>query len=227
MMRKQQGFTLIELLISVTLLSLIMFTGNYVYMQLASRWDKELGSFEHDIEQTKAIFILKNLLEGVEPYLIKNSKGRPEMFFVGGEDSLLVMTKSGFEDTQNPELVRLTAVQNKQGRFDLVYQAISSADMLLINSEQNIEFTSQKTLLSDLDSVTFSYFGWESLEQKALQEPGSTPTWQATYSGLEQQLTPQKVRLTLIKNQQPMDFYFQLDQEPNRWYGNYIQTGEL
>ena len=81
MMRKQQGFTLIELLISVTLLSLIMFTGNYVYMQLASRWDKELGSFEHDIEQTKAIYILKNLLEGVEPYLIKNSKGRPEMFF--------------------------------------------------------------------------------------------------------------------------------------------------
>ena len=150
MMRKQQGFTLIELLISVTLLSLIMFTGNYVYMQLASRWDKELGSFEHDIEQTKAIYILQNLLEGVEPYLIKNSKGRPEMFFVGGEDSLLVMTKSGFEDTQNPELVRLTAVQNKQGRFDLVYQAISSADMLLINSEQNIEFTSQKTLLSEL-----------------------------------------------------------------------------
>ncbi len=226
-MHKQQGFTLIELLISVTLLSLIMFTGNYVYMQLASRWDKELGSFEQDIEQTKSIYILQNILEGIEPYLIKNNRGRPEMFFVGGEDSLLMMTKNGYTDTENPELVRLTAVQNQQGHFELVYQSISSADMLLINSEQNIEFSNKYTLLKDLDSVTFSYYGWGSLEQKALQEPGERPFWQSTYSGLDQQLTPLKIKLTLVKQQQPMEFYIQLDAEPNRWYGNYIQTGDL
>lgn len=226
-MHKQQGFTLIELLISVTLLSLIMFTGNYVYMQLASRWDKELGSFEQDIEQTKSIYILQNILEGIEPYLIKNNRGRPEMFFVGGEDSLLMMTKNGYTDTKNPELVRLTAVQNQQGHFELVYQSISSADMLLINSEQNIEFSNKYTLLKDLDSVTFSYYGWGSLEQKALQEPGERPFWQSTYSGLDQQLTPLVIKLTLVKKQQPMEFYFQLDKDPNRWFGNYIQTGEL
>lgn len=226
-MHKQQGFTLIELLISVTLLSLIMFTGNYVYMQLASRWDKELGGFEQDIEQTKSIYILQNILEGIEPYLIKNNRGRPEMFFVGGEDSLLMMTKNGYTDTENPELVRLTAVQNQQGHFELVYQSISSADMLLINSEQNIEFSNKYTLLKDLDSVTFSYYGWGSLEQKALQEPGERPFWQSTYSGLDQQLTPLKIKLTLVKQQQPMEFYIQLDAEPNRWYGNYIQTGDL
>jgi len=196
-------------------------------MQLASRWDKELGSFEQDIEQTKSIYILQNILEGIEPYLIKNNRGRPEMFFVGGEDSLLMMTKNGYTDTENPELVRLTAVQNQQGHFELVYQSISSADMLLINSEQNIEFSNKYTLLKDLDSVTFSYYGWGSLEQKALQEPGERPFWQSTYSGLDQQLTPLKIKLTLVKQQQPMEFYIQLDAEPNRWYGNYIQTGDL
>jgi prepilin-type N-terminal cleavage/methylation domain-containing protein len=226
-MRKQQGFTLIELLISVTLLSLIMFTGNYVYMQLASRWNKELGSFEQNAAQTKAIYLLQNTLDGVEPYLIKNKNGRPEMFFVGGSNSLLAITKRGLIDTQNPEIFRLTAIQNPQGKYDLVYQAISGSELLLINTEQNIEFTQQKTLLTNLDEVTINYFGWQSLDEMASQVPGVEPQWQASYSGIDQQLTPQKIQVTLIKNQQTLVFYNQLDSESNKWFGNYVQTGEL
>mgnify|MGYP005990255515 CR=1 FL=1 len=226
-MRKQQGFTLIELLISVTLLSLLMFTGNYVYMQLASRWNKELGSFEQNAAQTKAIYLLQNTLDGIEPYLIKNKKGRPEMFFVGGNNSLLAITKVGLIDTQNPEIFRLTAVQNPQGKYDLVYQAISGSELLLINTEQNIEFTQQKTLLTNLDEVNISYFGWQSLDQMASQVPGIEPQWQASYSGIDQQLTPQRIQVTLIKNQQTLVFYNQLDSESNKWFGNYVQTGEL
>ncbi|PCC11815.1 PulJ/GspJ family protein [Pseudoalteromonas sp. JB197] len=226
-MRKQQGFTLIELLISVTLLSLLMFTGNYVYMQLASRWNKELGSFEQNAAQTKAVYLLQNTLNGIEPYLIKNNKGRPEMFFVGGNNSLLAISKVGLLDTQNPEIFRLTAVQNPQGKYDLVYQAISGSELLLINTEQNIEFTQQKTLLTNLDEVNISYFGWQSLDEMASQVPEIEPQWQASYSGIDQQLTPQKIKVTLIKNQQSLVFYNQLDQESNTWFGNYIQTGDL
>jgi prepilin-type N-terminal cleavage/methylation domain-containing protein len=226
-MRKQQGFTLIELLISVTLLSLIMFTGNYVYMQLASRWNKELGSFEQNAAQTKAVYLLQSTLDGIEPYLIKNKKERPEMFFVGGSNSLLAITKRGLIDTQNPEIFRLTAVQNTHGKYDLVYQAISSSELLLINTEQNIEFSEQKILLTNLDDVNISYFGWQNLDQKASKTPGVEPQWQASYSGIDQQLTPQKIKVTLIKNKQPLQFYSQLDSESNKWFGNYIQTGEF
>ena len=227
MMRKQQGFTLIELLISVTLLSLLMFTGNYVYMQLASRWNKELGSFEQNASQTKSVYLLQNTLEGVEPYLIKNKKGRPEMFFVGDDKSVLAITKRGLIDTQHPEIFRLTAVQNENGKYDLVYQAVSGSELLLISSEQNIEFTQKKTLLTNLDEITISYYGWKNLDQMAMQAPGVDPVWQSTYSGLDQQLMPQKIKVTLVKNQQPLVFYSQLDTQPNRWFGNYIQTGDL
>ncbi|MFT5529040.1 MAG: prepilin-type N-terminal cleavage/methylation domain-containing protein [Alteromonadaceae bacterium] len=226
-MRKQQGFTLIELLISVTLLSMLMFTGNYVYMQLASRWNKELGSFEQNIAQTKAVYLLQATLDSIEPYLIKNKKGRPEMFFVGDDKSLLAITKRGLINTQHPEIFRLTAVQNENGKYDLVYQSVSGSELLLINSEQNIEFTHKKTLLTNLDEVNISYFGWKSLDQMAMQIPGVKPTWQTTYSGVDQQLTPQKVQVTLVKNKQPLIFYSQLDSEPNRWFGNYIQTGDF
>ncbi|MBB1386215.1 prepilin-type N-terminal cleavage/methylation domain-containing protein [Pseudoalteromonas sp. SG45-5] len=226
-MHKQQGFTLIELLISVTLLSLLMFTGNYVYMQLASRWDKELGSFEQNAAQTRAVYLLQNTIDGIEPYLIKNKKGRPEMFFVGGTDSLLAITKRGLIDTQNPEIFRLTAVQNPNGKYNLVYQAISGSELLLINSEQNIEFTQQKTLLTNLDEVNISYLGWKSLDEMAMQTPGVVPTWQTSYSGLDQQLTPQKIKIILVKNQQVLAFYSQLDKESNSWFSNYIQTGDF
>jgi prepilin-type N-terminal cleavage/methylation domain-containing protein len=226
-MRKQQGFTLIELLISVTLLSLVMFTGNYVYMQLASRWSKELGNFEQNAAQAKALYLLQSTLDGIEPYLIKNKKGRPEMFFVGGSSSLLAITKRGLIDTAYPEIFRLTAVQNSQGKYDLVYQAISGSELLLINTEQNIKFTQQIILITNLDEVTIRYFGWQSLEQKASQIPGIKPHWQISYSGIDQQLIPQKIQVTLIKNQQTLVFYNQLDSEANKWFGNYIQTGEL
>lgn len=226
-MRKQQGFTLIELLISVTLLSLLMFTGNYVYMQLASRWNKELGSFEQNAAQTKAVYLLQNTLDGIEPYLIKNNKGQPQMFFVGGSDSLLAITKRGLIDTQNPEIFRLTAVQNPSGKYDLVYQAISGSDLLLINTEQNIEFTRQKILLTNLDEVNINYFGWKNLDEMSIAEPQFTAHWQSTYSGIDQQLTPQKLKVTLVKNQQPLTFYSQLDKQANAWYGNYVQTGDL
>ncbi|MBH0025411.1 MULTISPECIES: prepilin-type N-terminal cleavage/methylation domain-containing protein [unclassified Pseudoalteromonas] len=226
-MRKQQGFTLIELLISVTLLSLLMFTGNYVYMQLASRWNKELGSFEQNAAQTKAVYLLQSTLDGVEPYLIKNKKGRPEMFFVGGSDSLLAITKRGLIDTQNPEIFRLTAVQTPNGKYNLVYQAISGSELLLINTEQNIEFTRQKILLTNLDEVTINYFGWKNLDEMAMQTPGVLPTWQNTYSGIDQQLTPQKIKVTLVKNQQPLTFYSQLDKEANTWFSNYMQAGDF
>lgn len=227
MMRKQHGFTLIELLISVTLLSMLMFTGNYVYMQLASRWNKELGSFEQNIAQTKAVYLLQATLDSVEPYLIKNNKGRPEMFFVGDDKSLLAITKRGLIDTQHPEIFRLTAVQNKNGKYDLVYQAVSGSELLLINSEQNIEFTYKKTLLTNLDEVNITYFGWKNLDQMAMQTPGVEPIWQNRYSGIDQQLTPQKIQVTLLKNQQPLMFYSQLDTKSNTWYGNYIQTGDF
>ena len=227
MMRKQHGFTLIELLISVTLLSMLMFTGNYVYMQLASRWNKELGSFEQNVAQTKAVYLLQATLDGVEPYLIKNNKGRPEMFFVGDDKSLLAMTKRGLIDTQHPEIFRLTTVQNKNGKYDLVYQSVSGSELLLINSEQNIEFTQQKTLLTNLDEVNISYFGWKNVDQMATGEPAFKPYWQDRYSGIDQQLTPQKIQVTLVKNQQPLVFYNQLDSEANRLFGNYIQTGDF
>lgn len=230
-MRKQQGFTLIELLISVTLLSLLMFTGNYVYMQLASRWNKELGSFEQNAVQTRVMYLLQNTLDGVEPYLIKNNKGRPEMFFVGGSNSLLAITKVGLIDTQNPEIFRLTAVQNPQGKYDLVYQAISGSELLLINTEQNIEFTQQKTLFTNLDEVTISYFGWQNYEEKMSymsgEDPVLKPDWQMNYSSVERRIMPEKIKITLLKNNEPFEFYSQLDSNSSYWLTNYLQAEKL
>jgi prepilin-type N-terminal cleavage/methylation domain-containing protein len=53
LINKAKGFTLIELMISMTILSLLLFTGSYTYSLMSQRWNKELGEFSHSAKQAK------------------------------------------------------------------------------------------------------------------------------------------------------------------------------
>ena len=220
-----KGFTLIELLISVTLLSLIMFAGNYVYSQLSSRWNKELGDFEHNLSVLKGLNYLNQSLQGIEPYVVKTSKNIPVFFFIGADKSLLGVTKRGVFTDSRPEIFRISAVKNIDGKFSLVYQATSSASIILSKSDQEIEFHNQMVLLDDLDDVTFSYYGWPSLEVKTNPNQEEKEKWFPEYSGINNLLVPEKVSLTLVKNNQNLLIQAQLDLESNRWLQHHIKIG--
>ena len=220
-----KGFTLIELLISITLLSLIMFTGNYVYSQLASRWNKELGDFDQHLNDAKSVNRLQQLLQGIEPYIVQTAQQKQVFFFIGAEQSLLASTKRGIISDSRPEVFRITAVKNPSDKYDLVYQSISSAQMLLKRSDQEINFTHEMVLLHDLDDVKFTYFGWPSLEAKASRLPGIAALWYSSYSGINNLLTPEKIKLTLVKNGKAMSLVAPFDIEANNWLRHYVEVG--
>ena len=220
-----KGFTLIELLISITLLSLLMFTGNYVYSQLASRWDKELGQFDKTAQRAQSLNWLQHALQGVEPYIVRNKQKKPVFLFIGANTSLLASTKRGIISDKYPEFFRISALENENRKFDLVYQAISTKDLLLLTSDQEIEFSHRLTLLTDLDEVRFSYFGWADLAAKTNLDPAIKPAWFSRYSGIDNLITPEKIKLTLVKNGQELNLFSILDINANDWYKHYIEVG--
>jgi prepilin-type N-terminal cleavage/methylation domain-containing protein len=224
---KYQGFTLIELMISISILSLLLFTGSYAYSLMSQRWNKELGQFSQSAKTAKNLENFQRLLEGIHSFVLTDQQKKPSFFFIGSTDSLLASSRSGFFSGDFPELFRLTTVKKENNLVDLVYQAVSSQNVLLIATEQQIDFTNKIVLFKDLDAVSFQYFGWPSLQQKLdASENNLKPQWFSHYSGIDNQLMPQQLAVTLTSQGKRLTFQIHLEQRPERWLGFYLEDIE-
>jgi len=219
-----KGFTLIELLISISLLGALLFTGSYTYSLMSERWNKELGSFNSSARIAKNLELLQRALEGVSPFIVIDEKKTPSFFFIGSENSLLAVTRAGMFSNEYPEVFRISTLKNNKGSFDLVYQSISTANILLLGINQEINFTHKIILLKGLNSVQFEYFGWENLKGK--RDGIGFEKWFVKYSGIDSQLTPQKMKVKLMKNGNAIQFPIHLELNPERWLGFYMEEIE-
>jgi len=224
-MKNQKGFTLIELLITMFILSMLMFTGTFVYSMLMERWGKELGDFNLSSREAKHLNLLQSSLCSIYPHIIVDSKRKPSFFFIGGKDSLLSVTRSGLFDEKGSEFFRLTTLAKEDGIFDLVYQSKSSNDLFLIGTEQAVEFTDELLLFSDLTKVEFNYFGWDSYFKKAGETKGNGK-WFDDFSGIDNQLMPEKIELTLFKAQSSVVLTCAYDSESFRWLSPYLDEDQ-
>lgn len=221
-MKSNHGFTLVEIMISISILSLLLFTGSYVYRTISIHWDRELGQFSENFSQARSFNLLNEIISGAAPLVLVNSEGNtsvPAMFFVGGNDSLLSLTKTGVIYPENAEIFRLTTVRNSQGKLDLVYQSVAFRDNLILQTQTQINFKHKLTLLTDLDDVVFRYFGWENfnvkkadIEQNAIRQKN----WFSSYSGVDRQLMPEKVEVIVEKAGKSMRIQIELDPNSDR-----------
>ena len=216
---KLRGFTLIELLISLTLLSLIVVTGSYTYVQLASRWDKELGGFHSELLKSQRLYQLDRVISGITPYVIRSSSNKPTFFFVGSESSLLAVTSQGLQSGQS-EVFKLSIIKNESAKLDLVYQSTSLNHMVLTSAEQVIDFEHSIILLKDINTAKFDYFGWPDLSTKIAKVSKNGPRWFSVYSSLEKRLTPTKLRFSIDDTA----ILITLDHNANRWL-SYFKSG--
>ncbi|WP_340680300.1 prepilin-type N-terminal cleavage/methylation domain-containing protein [Paraglaciecola sp.] len=230
-MKSKSGFTLIEMLIAISILSLLLFTGSYIYSTLSIRWDKELGEFNQHFEQSRSLILLQELLVGVMPFVVRDTAKNegPTMFFVGKDDSLLAVSRGGLVNTEFPEIFRLTAVANANNKYDLVYQAASTQDVLLLNTQQVIDFEDGFVIMQNLDKVEFNYFGWPSyqLKNNAVEEDGSEKaSWYTNYSGVDWQLNPEKIELNITFGEQIAHLVVSLDINSQRFLEHYLSDVE-
>jgi prepilin-type N-terminal cleavage/methylation domain-containing protein len=224
---QHKGFTLIELMISITILTLLLFTGSYSYSLMSERWNKELGQFSSSAKTSKNLVLLQSLLEGVQPYVVVNSKKTPSFFYIGDKTSLLAVSRSGLFSGEYPEIFRLSTITKENGKVDLLYQSASTEDILLTGTEQNINFSREVVLFQNLDEVNFSYYGWEHLYQKnAEDKKGKVALWSERFSGIDNQLMPEKYGMTLIKSGNSLSFPIQLEAKPERWLAPYFSENQ-
>jgi len=221
---KSKGFTIIELMIAISILSLLLFTGSYSYSLMSERWNKELGQFSQSAQNAKQLENFQRLIEGIQSFIVVDNNQSPSFFFVGDNNSLLAVSRSGLFSGEFSEIFRLTTVIKENGKLDLVYQSSSTEQVLLVGTEQNIEFTQELTLFSDLDDVSFSYLGWSHLHQKnALQKNPANHRWFERFSGIDSQLMPEQVSITLTKSAKELSFSVYLDSSTEKWMSPYIK----
>jgi len=214
--KKNNGFTLIELMISISILTLLLFTGSYTYSMMSERWNKELGQFSQSTKSAKNLELVQRLLEGVHSFIVVDKKQQPSFFFIGAQDSLLAVSRAGLLSGEYPEVFRLSTVEKENGLVDLIYQAISTEAFLLTGTDQSIEFSHQLTLFSDLDKVNFNYFGWSHLANKGKRDPRITASWYSRFSGIDNQIMPETFTLELIKQNKSLSFPVILENNPER-----------
>ncbi len=224
---KHNGFTLIELMIAISILSMLLFTGSYSYSLMSERWNKELGQFSSSAETAKHLALTQSLLEGVQPYVVVDSKKTPSLFFIGKSTSLLAVSRAGLFSGGYPEIFRLTANKNAAGKVDLIYQSSSTENILLTGTDQNIDFSKTLVLFTDLDEITFNYFGWSHLYDKnSLEKLNKAALWSTDFSGIDRQLMPERYSITLVKSGSAITIPVQLESTPERWLSPYFKENQ-
>ncbi len=228
MINKNSGFTLIELLIAISILSALLFTGTYAYQMIANRWDKELGSFNKTTRITKNLNLVVDLLRGVQPYIVteKNfSYSKPAFFFIGFNDRLLSISRSGLFSQYYPEVFRLSTLKKDNGLYDLIYQSVSTEHLLLLSPQQNIEFEHTVTLLEDIQNVSFSYLGWDDyMEYADSSETLKPPLWRSDFSGIDRQLLPLQMEVEIKIDEKLINFKVHFDRRTLRYLSSYVDV---
>lgn len=229
--KAKQGFTLIELLISISILSLLLLTGSYSYNLMSTRWQKELGGFTESVKQGKHLELLQQVLVGAKAFIVTDNKAKPAFFFIGKQDSLLAVTSDGLFSGQYPEIFRITSVEKNNGLFDLVYQSASTQNILLSSTEQIVSFTNKIVLFNDLDNISLAYYGWSHYSEKTKSADGDgeavrQPQWFESFSGINNQIMPEKMIITLTKKDKLLSFPVQLDHDSLRLLSPYFEMVE-
>ena len=221
---KQGGFTLIELLIAISILSMLMLTASYSYSLIANRWDKVLNGYGSAQLEAKNINLLKEALEGVQGYVVTDDNAQASLFFIGHDDSLLSITRSGLFSGEYGEIFRLSVEKNSNETYSLIYQATSTERLILTKTSQSINFEHEVILLSGLSQVGFSYFGWQNTELKSgpQAQPGA---WYNRFSGIDFKTLPTKYELVLGKQDKSIRLPVTLEQRPELLLSPYV-SGE-
>ncbi|TMO67096.1 prepilin-type cleavage/methylation domain-containing protein [Pseudoalteromonas aurantia] len=223
-MNKPSGFTLIEMLIVTTLLTLVLYTGNYVYYQLYSRWDKQLGDFEEVARVTKVSMQLDSLMSGIQPFVIRTPDDIPVFFFEGNESTLLAVSSTGIIHNREPVVFRLGTKVEKD-RISLTYQSLPLSSLILNSTTQEIVFSTSITLLQDVEEFKFRYHGWRSLELKSARQ--GVPIWSDKYSGISQRLTPHNIELKISTLSNSLTLNTNLTTESNAWFRHYFNSSNI
>lgn len=159
--QKNSGFTLIELLLATGLLMVVLFAGYYGYSLYMQKWQKRTQFFWQQSQQTLSFDVLSRVFESIFPYIVNSDKNEPAQYFSGDQDRIIFITNSPLFSNETA-VVEFKVLQTGDD-YSLVYNEATMSKNLLLRQSDVISWEKQVVLIEHLQSISFEYFGWESL----------------------------------------------------------------
>lgn len=198
-MRASRGFTLLELLISMSLLSMVVLIGSSSFALFSDRWDGQLGRFDDLVQETRSILLVQDVLDSLLPYVAYDDRGKPFIYFEGNRNGFVAVSSRSVFSDGNFSVARLSAIQNTDLTFDIVYDEWPMDRSLLVSTDQTLDFSAPVILFESVADPKFQYFGWSNVEQRTLDDGlEASPEWSGTYNGLDAWFAPLNVRLSFF-----------------------------
>lgn len=199
---KSRGFTLIELLIAMLVMSMIMYIGSLSFSTFSQRWQKDMGSFNYEVNKAKNLLLLQQMLHDVSNYIVKNNNDEMIYFFKGNAKYLLFVTNNPLFNPKSPALVRLSVTVLPSGKQQLKYEETSFEHSPLINAATLPQPQISKVLFTD-DNIRFNFYGWENQNQRAAFFEGEDvgPKWLPEYFSEKTGMLPYAINITWAENE--------------------------
>lgn len=196
MKRHTKGFTLIELLISMSLLATIMLLGTWSFSVFTSKWEGSLGKFAENVSQAKDFILLNDIITTIAPYVyVKN--GRGHYYFEGSEEEFKGVTLGSIFHPKSAVAFRIQVKQHIDGSYYLLYQ---EQELVVLSDPSDIEYTHEKILIEDAQSIRLTYLGWTTALEKINSEDSSAtsmaaPQWRPAYNSEISSLMPIAIKI--------------------------------
>jgi len=198
---KVRGFTLIELLIALTIFGMVIGIATYGYSLFSRHWEGRLGHFQQAQNQYQRLDLVVAALENTLPYVVRGPAGAPGFYFLGREEGLTLVTMSPIFSAGDLAVIRVFREPAGNGKWNLLYEEAPLKGVQLRLASQTLPFQHRMIVLRDLPDLTFSYFGWRSIEKRMAvadaPELGYMPEWSSEFDGLVLNVHPQRIAIRI------------------------------
>ena len=181
-----RGFTLVEILVALTLFSLVLAIIFSALYSSGRTWERsEAQIADNDSRRLDLGFVRKQLGEAI-PLVLLDGRDNP-VLFAGDHDAVrFIADLPGHRGGGGLYVLSLAIVQNDNNK-DLVLSYRPVTPEVDLDNPENPDAVKKITILEDIDSLEFSYFG---------SKDGKTdPAWSDDWR--EKQQIPELVRMHL------------------------------
>ncbi len=202
--RLASGFTLVEVLVAMVIFALLMMLVSNAMSFSFGFWSRNHSQLDEKINNFIVFEKFSRAIKAAQPYGVKSTEGKLELFFEGEQDSLRFVSDIGLYEP-GPSLVVLASRTNENGNQSIALAEQPMSDFLFTNIEQLEQLQLEwQTMFDHVRNVNIRYFGYQDLSKLNLDALNTSPiaslnknkAWFSKFIGEDTLILPETVNLT-------------------------------